>query len=71
MAEFIVDTTDGIMNATTTGKLVRCRECVFMETRKHFGGIAVTCYLDPDGNLFDGPDGYCSKAERREAAQWS
>lgn len=65
MAEYIVDTTDGIYNARTTGELVRCRDCVFMEMRQLFGGIAATCYLDPEFNIFDGPDGYCSKAERR------
>lgn len=65
MAEYILDTTDGIYNARTTGELVRCRDCVFMETRQLFGGIAVTCYLDPEGNVFNGPDGYCSQAKRR------
>ena len=65
MAEYIVDTTDGILDARTRGEVIRCRDCVFMETRHLFGGVAATCYLDPEGNLFDGPDGYCSKAERR------
>ena len=27
MAEYIVDTTDGIYNAHMTGELVRCRDC--------------------------------------------
>lgn len=67
MAEYIVDTTEGILHARTTGELVRCGECVFMETRQLFGGIAATCYLDPEGNIFDGPGGFCSKAVRREA----
>ena len=31
MAEYIVDTSDGILNARTTGELVRCGECI------HFG----------------------------------
>ncbi len=66
MAEYIVDTTDGILHARTTGELVRCRDCVFMETRQLFGGIDAKCYLDPEFNIFDGPDGYCSKARRRD-----
>lgn len=65
MAEYIVDTTDGILDARTTGEVIRCRDCVFMETHQLFGGIATTCYLDPEGNVFDGPDGFCSKAKRR------
>ena len=28
MAEYIVDTTDGILHARTTGELVRCGECI-------------------------------------------
>jgi hypothetical protein len=52
-------------NARTTGELVRCRDCVFMETRQLFGGIDAKCYLDPEFNIFDGPDGCCSKAKRR------
>lgn len=47
-------------------ELVRCRDCVFMETRQLFGGIDAKCYLDPEFNIFDGPDGYCSKARRRD-----
>ena len=65
MAEYIVDTTDGILDARTTGELVRCRDCVFMETRKLLGGIDVKCYLDPESNIFDGPDGYCAQGKRR------
>lgn len=48
MAEYILDTTDGIYNARTTGELVRCRDCVFMEMRQLFGGIDAKCYLDPE-----------------------
>ena len=29
MAEYIVDTTDGILHSRTTGELVRCRDCKF------------------------------------------
>jgi hypothetical protein len=36
-----------------------------METRQLFGGIDAKCYLDPEFNIFDGPDGCCSKAKRR------
>lgn len=28
MAEYIVDTTEGVLNARTTGELVRCGECL-------------------------------------------
>ena len=27
MAEYIVDTTDGILDARTTGEVIRCRDC--------------------------------------------
>ena len=29
MAEYIVDTTDGIFHSRTTGELVRCKDCKF------------------------------------------
>lgn len=67
MAEYIVDTTDGILHARTTGELVRCRDCVFLETRKLFGGIAAMCYLDGNDVICRSLDGYCSNAVRREA----
>lgn len=69
MAEYIVDTTDGILHARTTGELVRCRDC------KH-------CLTDGEGRyLTDGegryvcmslrytttPDGYCAWGERKES----
>ena len=78
MAEYIIDTTDGIYNAHTTGELVRCRDC------KH-GHITINgksckwCDLiathDIDGNepingydpepYFDA-DFFCAWGERRE-----
>ena len=68
MAEYIVDTTDGILHARTTGELVRCRDCVFLETRRLFGGVAATCHLMDGGDVICGSlDGYCSNAVRREA----
>lgn len=60
MAEYIVDTTDGILHARTTGELVRCRDC------KH-------CLTDGEGRYVcmslhytTTPDGYCAWAKKRE-----
>ena len=54
MAEYIVDTTDGILHARTTGELVRCGECI------HFGRCPMR---KGDGS------GYCWQAKRREAVR--
>ena len=52
MAEYIVDTTDGILHARTTGELVRCNDCV------HFSRCPMR---KGDGS------GYCWQARKREA----
>lgn len=54
MAEYIVDTTDGILHARTTGELVRCGDCI------HFGRCPMR---KGDGS------GYCWQAKRREAVR--
>ena len=51
MAEYIVDTTEGILHARTTGEPVRCGDCI------HFGRRPMR---KGDGN------GYCRQAKRRE-----
>ena len=51
MAEYIVDTTEGILRSRTTGELVRCGECI------HFGRCPMR---KGDGS------GYCWQAKRRE-----
>lgn len=51
MAEYIVDTTDGVLHSRTTGELVRCGDCV------HFGRCPMR---KGDGG------GYCWQAKRRE-----
>ena len=51
MAEYILDTTEGIFNARTTGELVRCGDCI------HFGRCPMR---KGDGS------GYCWQAKRRE-----
>lgn len=64
--EYILDTTDGIYNARTTGELIRCRDCKhFMTGRKYHrnGEIRHVCA----SLLFPvTPDDYCSFAEKRE-----
>ena len=45
MAEYIVDTTEGILHARTTGELVRCRDCVYLEMYRLLGGYAPMCHL--------------------------
>jgi hypothetical protein len=73
MAEFIVDTTNGIMNAKTTGRLVRCRECLHAARRDPDGLVVCDFWSSLCGNgaISRGADEYCSDAERREAVQWS
>ena len=51
MAEYILDTTDGIYNARMTGELVRCGDCI------HFDRCPMR---KGDGS------GYCWQAKRRE-----
>jgi hypothetical protein len=66
MAEYIVDTTEGVLHARTTGELVRCRDCFYLETRRLLGGVAATCYLMDGGDVIcRNLDGYCSEAVRR------
>ncbi|MCI7439487.1 MAG: hypothetical protein MSA61_09735 [Coriobacteriaceae bacterium] len=66
MAEYIVDTTEGVLHARTTGELVRCRDCVYLEMHRLLGGVAATCYLDGGDGICSSLDGYCSNAVRRE-----
>lgn len=67
MAEYIVDTTDGILHSRTTGELVRCGDC------EHYRrGRCTWLALDTGGRTArqvpfkPAPDGFCAWAERRE-----
>ena len=67
MAEYIVDTTDGIYNARTTGELVRCRDCAFF-ARSAESNWLPWCWRDPDHTGHGWPTsetGYCAWAETR------
>ena len=68
MAEYIVDTTDGILHARTTGELVRCRDCFYLEMHRLLGGVAATCCFDGYNVICSSLDGYCSNAVRRGAS---
>lgn len=63
MAEYIVDTTDGILHARTNGEVIRCRDCEYLMDRTDARGKRYTCanqlYFEVT------PDGYCAWAERR------
>lgn len=61
MAEYIVDTTEGIYNARTTGELVRCRDCVHFRKRPELG----CCYC-ARFSVWTGPRNFCSWAEKRD-----
>ena len=61
MAEYIVDTTEGIYNARTTGELVRCRDCKHLRT---YGGVRHGHYCARDLGRVERFD-FCSKAERK------
>ena len=63
MAEYILDTTDGIYNARTTGELVRCKDCELYDREE---GL---CYRDPEHCGYYRPacdDGFCAWAEPKE-----
>lgn len=62
--EYILDTSDGIYNARTTGELIRCKDCRHLMTGKYSNGksrYACASLLFPVT-----PDDYCSWAEKRE-----
>lgn len=62
--EYILDTSDGIYNARTTGELIRCKDCRHLMTGKYSNGksrYACASLLLPVT-----PDDYCSWAEKRE-----
>ena len=66
MAEYIVDTTDGIYNAHMTGELVRCRDCkrFSLDNSDHDYRSGWWCkrwYTD-----MVKPDGFCAWASRKE-----
>lgn len=61
MAEYIVDTTDGIYNARTTGELVRCRDCMHMRTIAH----TEVRYCDRNFGVVTDRD-FCSHGDKRE-----
>ena len=61
MAEYILDTSDGIYNARMTGELIRCRDCKHFMT-DHRERHACASLLFPCT-----PDDYCSWAEKRDS----
>lgn len=61
MAEYILDTADGIYNARMTGELVRCRDCIHMRTIAH----TEVRYCDRDYGVATDRD-FCSHAEKKE-----
>lgn len=71
MAEYILDTTEGIFNARTTGELVRCRECLHAVGRDADGLMVCDFWSSfcGEGTISCGADEYCSEAERREAVR--
>lgn len=64
MAEYIVDTTDGILDAKTTGELVRCRECAYLRESTDARGTRFLCTNRMNFDVT--PDGYCAWARRRD-----
>lgn len=60
MAEYIVDTTDGILHARTAGELVRCRDCADCIT------VNTWPYECARHLCITWPDGYCAWARRRD-----
>lgn len=60
MSEYIVDTTKGILNAKTTGRIVRCRDC------KHSATDGEGRYVCMPLRCTTEPGGYCYRGERSE-----
>lgn len=71
MAEYIVDTTNGILNATTTGRLIRCRECLHAVGRDEDGLMVCDFWSSfcGDGVIWCGANEYCSEAEYGKAVR--
>lgn len=63
MAEYIVDTTDGIYNARMTGELVRCRDCIWGKAVEQVGCVR---FKDRGSDGPKEPDGFCAWGEKRE-----
>lgn len=64
MAEYILDTTDGIFNARMTGEIVRCRNCAKGSQRSD--GLFRCSFwtaLCGDGEIARDGDEYCSEGE--------
>jgi hypothetical protein len=63
MAEYILDTTDGIFNARTTGEIVRCRDCKSERSNPLVGCGHICEYF---GFPLPDFDGYCAWGEKRD-----
>lgn len=64
MAEYIVDTTEGVLHARTTGELVRCRDCSHVYEHHDARGRWLLCNLQLYFEVK--PDGFCAWGEKRE-----
>lgn len=67
MAEYIIDTTDGIYNAHTTGELVRCGDCkrFSLDNSDHDYRSGWWCHRW-NTDMVE-PDGFCAWASRKES----
>lgn len=65
MAEYIVDTTDGILHSRTTGELVRCGDCKHYNYEREVG----YGWCDYHPKFYFRKTDYCSYGERREAVR--
>jgi hypothetical protein len=67
MAEYIVDTTEGILHARTTGELVRCRDCKhYMRGRCDWLTIDTGGRIAKPVSFKPASDGFCAWGEKRE-----
>ena len=64
MAEYIVDTTEGVLDAKTTGKLIRCKDCDWFEHLRD-GEPFCSCWYH---QTFD--DDYCSDGIESGRGSW-
>lgn len=66
MSEYICDTTsmdDGSWDTVISEEIIRCRDCIQFDAR-----TGICAYHSPSGyDFMPESDGFCFKAERREA----
>ena len=67
MAEYIIDTTNGIFDSKATGEIIRCKDCAYFGESDDMA-FSPWCWRDTDHAGYGWPtneNGYCAWAERK------